>query len=500
VLPDSLRRYVAATATAIGCDPSFVALPLLCCLATAIGNKRVIRLKRSWSEPAIIWAAIVGKSGTHKTPAIQAAMQFLHYYQNRAIEQHAKEVRKYEDELAVYERDNAAWKTSRKKGPAEPPPRPPQEPVCQRYVTTDVTIEALAVMLSVQPDGLLVVRDELAGWLGGIAEYKGGRGSDLGHWLALWSAGPLTIDRKTGQTKMLHAPRAGASILGGIQPGVLKKAIGQEHMQDGLCARLLLAMPEASPVRWTEATVDPQVEAQLARVFERLLAMEPAVDADGRPAPIEIPLSDGARWIWVEYYNRHREEIIGLDDDLAAAWSKLEAYTARFALIFQLSAWAAGEQNASGVVIDEAAMRSAIALSDWFGNEVRRVYGILAESELERQERELIELIRRKGGRLTTRELMRASRRYTKAREADGALNDLVRSGSGRWEPVPAGREGGKPTRVFQLTDEADVDITTANAGNDEVMSTSTQTANQNGHDLDAINRLFAEAGEVEQP
>ena len=78
-------------------------------------------------------------------------------------------------------------------------------------------------------------RDELAGWLGGIAEYKGGKGSDLGHWLACWSAVPLTVDRKTGAVKMLHVPRAAVSIVGGIQPGVLRAAIGREHLQDGLC-------------------------------------------------------------------------------------------------------------------------------------------------------------------------------------------------------------------------------------------------------------------------
>ena len=103
------------------------------------------------------------------------------------------------------------------------------EPVCERYVTTDTTIEALAAMLAGQFDGLLVSRDELAGWLGGMAEYKGGKGSDLGHWLACWSGVPLTVDRKTGAVKMLHVPRAAVSIVGGIQPGVLQGAIGREH-------------------------------------------------------------------------------------------------------------------------------------------------------------------------------------------------------------------------------------------------------------------------------
>lgn len=457
-LPAAVAPFVAAAASAIGCDPSFVALPLLACLARAIGNKRVIRLKRTWTEPAILWAAIVGKSGTHKTPAIQTAMQFLQRKQAEAIAQHDEALAQFEQEKALYERDYAAWKRLKKN--TEPPPWPPQEPVCQRYVTTDTTIEALASLLAAQFDGLLVSRDELAGWLGGIAEYKGGKGSDLGHWLASWSAAPLTVDRKTGTTKMLHVPRAAVSIVGGIQPGVLRTAIGQEHLQDGMCARLLLAMPDPKPVRWSEAIVDPPTEAALASVFDGLLSLEPAADEDGHPAPFAMPLTAEAKVAWVEYYNRHRAELADLDDDLAAAWSKLEAYAARFALTFQLCSWAAGD--AEGDAVDEASIRAGIALADWFGGEARRVYAVLAESEADREDRELVELIQRKGGSVTPRDLMRCSRRYATSAGAEAALDALAKAGRGSWQNVPTGPKGGKPTRVFCCADTVDVDNTPA--------------------------------------
>jgi hypothetical protein len=182
VLPAVVSEFVAAASRAIGCDPAFVALPLLGCLARAIGNKRIIRLKRTWAEPAIIWAAIVGKSGTHKTPALQAATSFLNRAQAKAIADFENAKAHHDQEIALYERDYAAWKRSKS---SEPPPWPPVEPVCNRFITTDCTIEALAFLLHSQYDGVLVPRDELAGWLGGIAEYKGGKGSDLGHWLAV---------------------------------------------------------------------------------------------------------------------------------------------------------------------------------------------------------------------------------------------------------------------------------------------------------------------------
>jgi Protein of unknown function (DUF3987) len=237
-LPSAIAQYISEASAAIGCDPSFVALPLLACLARAIGNKRVIQLKRTWREPAIVWAAIVGKSGSHKSPALQASTAVLDRKQADAILQFEEAQKTYDQDRALYERDFAAWKRSKS---TDPPPWEPEEPHLTRYIVNDITIEALADRLYRQYDGVLVRRDELAGWFGGIAEYKGGQGSDLGHWLASWSAAPLAVDRKTGAIKTVHVPRAAVNIIGGIQPSVLRAAIGREHMQDGLCARLLLA-------------------------------------------------------------------------------------------------------------------------------------------------------------------------------------------------------------------------------------------------------------------
>ena len=50
-LPAVVGKYVESSAAALGCDASYVALPLLSALASAVGNTRRVRLKASWSEP-----------------------------------------------------------------------------------------------------------------------------------------------------------------------------------------------------------------------------------------------------------------------------------------------------------------------------------------------------------------------------------------------------------------------------------------------------------------
>ena len=77
LLPSVLREYVRAIANSLNVEVAFVFLPLLSALAAAIGNSRNIRLKKGFVQPAILWTAIVARSGSRKSPALSAAMNFL---------------------------------------------------------------------------------------------------------------------------------------------------------------------------------------------------------------------------------------------------------------------------------------------------------------------------------------------------------------------------------------------------------------------------------------
>src|SRR5262249_8280260 len=54
-LPEVLRQYVAEGATALGCDPSMIAVPVLATCAGAVGYTRVVSPKRDWREPLVTW-------------------------------------------------------------------------------------------------------------------------------------------------------------------------------------------------------------------------------------------------------------------------------------------------------------------------------------------------------------------------------------------------------------------------------------------------------------
>ena len=89
----------------------------------------------------------------------------------------------------------------------------------RRYLTQDATIEKLGELLRDNPRGLLVFRDELAGWLRNLD--KPGRDGDREFFLEAWNGtGDYTVDRIGRGT--VYIPAITVSIVGGIQPGKLE--------------------------------------------------------------------------------------------------------------------------------------------------------------------------------------------------------------------------------------------------------------------------------------
>ncbi|MEX2175365.1 MAG: DUF3987 domain-containing protein [Pirellulaceae bacterium] len=455
-LPEPLRGFVAAGAKAIGCDSSYLALPLLTALAAAIGSTRRVQLKRGWAAPAILWVAIVGESGTAKTPAFKLVMRPVRERQRKALERHADAMRNYEADLAHYDKAFAEWKRDKKA--TNDPPEKPEAPHADRCIVSDTTVEALAPLLLANPRGLLLARDELAGWIGSFDRYSGGKGgADAAHWLSMHNGESIIVDRKTGIPRTIYVPQAAVCVCGGIQPAILHRALGSEHRESGLAARLLLTCPPRMAKRWTEADIDPAAEAEIARLVDRLYELQSTESDEGELRPVAVGLTAEAKTAWKAYYNTHAQEQADLAGELSAAWSKLEEYAARLALVVHFARWAADDPTlASADVVDAASMAAGIRLANWFKGEARRVYSLLGESNEDRDRRRLVEWIERKGGSATPRDVQMGCRWLREAGAAETTLEQLAKAGWGNWEPTPPGRRG-QPTRHFRLATRATV-------------------------------------------
>jgi hypothetical protein len=445
-LPPTMARFVREAACAVGCDEAIVAMPALAAAAGAIGATRTLRLKRTWYEPAVLWCVVVSPSGAMKSQGRKLVLAPILRRQKKELEVHREAMRAFGPLQAIYEKDLAAWKKSKS---SEPPPEAPESPQLRELLLSDTTVEAVAKALYANPRGVLLDRDELAAWFGSFDAYKSGKGSDAQNWMNTHGAGYVKVNRSSATGAPLFVERACVSVCGTIQPSILTRALSSEHRESGFAARLLIANPPRRAKCWTDDEVSDATEAEFTSDLLSLLDLEFGADEEGDPIPRTLRLSPTAQRRFVTFVNRHGAEGIERDGDEAAAWSKLEGYAARLALVFALF------EDPDAVEVSDDQLARAIALVEWFGHEAARFYRGARETPEEAAGRLLYEWIVAHGGAATPAEVARSGpRAYRgKANEVEAVMIALVGRGLGAWSSLPAGPKGGRPTRVFTVTE-----------------------------------------------
>ena len=181
-------------------------------------------------------------------------------------------------------------------------------------------------------------------------------------------------------------------------------------------------------------------------MFSLLYALKLERDREDQLYPKRMRFTSKGKRRFIKFFNKHNKEQKGLSGCEAAAWSKLEAYAVRLAMLIQLL------RHPESIEVDAKSVAAAIKLVDWFKHETRRIYAVLVESDEESNQRELVELIRRKDGSITARDLMQAKRQYRgDAEQARAALSKLADQGLGHWETVPPSKKGGRAKQHFVL-------------------------------------------------
>jgi hypothetical protein len=432
LLPSILQEYVLATAESVDVDAAWSFFPHLDAIATAIGNTRSIYLKPGYVEPPNFFIAIIGRSGERKNPVLR--LSFLpvieHEWELHRSNRAAQEL--YEEELD-------AWAGKKKnRGPK------PQPPAIQTCLMGDLTIEVLTSRLQDNPHGICVYKDELGHHFTSFDQYRAQKGSDVSHWCSLHTGDHFALDRRTDNRHIrIRYPRI--NITGAIQPSVLRRVLTPEYFEQGLAARFLFVFPDPRRSKWTDAVVPDDVTKAMRELFEKLWGLAPAKSDYGESQPQEIPLVEGAKEVFVAFYNECGGVAFDSPEHEAAAWNKLPGYAARCALVGQLA------HDPGSKVITAEAMQAACDLMQWQGRETTRVYAALVETPFQREQRTLLEFVERHGGVVTVRDVMRNYRRLKDQREqAEFELNMLVKSGFGKWTERRTGARGPRAV-YFQL-------------------------------------------------
>ena len=387
----TIRQFVRQAAASVGCPVDYIGLSTLAAASAAIGDTRRIVIKRDWTESPAIFGMIVGGPASKKTPAMNLALRPV---RERQMALKAEYKRQREE----YKTAHANYRNALKDDPDE---REPEKPALGRIYADDTTVERLADVLHENRRGLLIIKDELSGWLGAMNQYKqGGKGADRQFWLSAHTNQPVSVDRKSLEEPVIVA-RPFVSIVGGIQPEVLPD-FGKDR-GDGLIDRFIPVYPEPRVGRWSDDEISENVREEYARTLGSLYKLRHAND-DEDPFPSRVPMTSEAKALFVEEYNRLHDELEapGFPQRLRPAWGKLEAYFARFALILAMTRIAElGNQGQSTVVerITQEDMAGAIQLLRYFKNHVRRVYtGLYGDSPSDRLAADLRDFLISQGG------------------------------------------------------------------------------------------------------
>jgi hypothetical protein len=311
VFPPVLQEFVTAQSRIIGVDAASMAVCVLATLSGALDHRFTLKMMRhgNWYASPRFWGLLYGDASTKKTPAINAA--------TKPLEDHQRELQfEYQASLSAYELARAMGTDQEKLEKPQPPPR---------FVVWDTTIEKLGELLARSDRGLLVKRDEFAGWIGSMEKYGGSAraaGANRAFWLQAYDGGSYAVDRVGRGEIFIHNLSVG--LIGGIQPERMSELQGLTS--DGLLQRFIATVMQAPTL-----PIDQPVNTSAYDALIRKLIRQP---------PRVLTLSDEALEVMSnlrEYLHHLAQAAGGLALGFQSFVGKLQGTAGTIALLLEMA-------------------------------------------------------------------------------------------------------------------------------------------------------------------
>lgn len=398
MIPNSIRTWIVDVSERMQIPLEYVATPAIVAAGSLIGRKVSLRPipKDPWFVIPNLWGFIVGDPGTMKSPAIAEAMRPLEKIAKRSRDDFRRESRERQaderNSLLQIEALKESLKMNFKCGnPALIAKQKEElarllenrEPVKEkRYKTNDPTVEKLAVILQENPNGILLLRDELSGWLETLN--KAGREGSREFYLEAWNGNSsYTVDRIGRGTQ--HVDALCLSIYGTIQPAKLEDYIDStvsSKGDDGFLERFQMVVYPEKPKSWRLINRSPDsiAEKQAFEVFEHL---DKLTGSDFHmDSTSEIPFilySEEAQIIADQWRERLEERLLQDNESkiFQAHLSKFRSLMPNLSLIFSLI------RSASMKVeeVDIEDTRMAVSWCEFLESHARKIYEKIINEE-----------------------------------------------------------------------------------------------------------------------
>lgn len=459
-LPESFRPVVDDVSERMQTPPDFAAASTIVSLAGCVNRRAMVQPKKhdaSWKKACNIWGGIVGRPGVMKSPVLETTTRPLKTTEGVWRKEFEAESAKYELEREEAELSLQAWreqvKAAKKKGDTTIPPRPSvpsASPTQKRLLLQDATFEKLHEILAENPAGILVLRDELTGFLSQLD--RQGREGERAFYLSAWNGNDgHSIDR-IGRGS-IYVDACCVSLFGGIQPGrlrtYLQDALQDGPANDGLMQRFQVIVWPDPPKTWELVDRAPNTKAEEdARIVYAKLAALPVDE------PRTLKFEPNAQELFNAWFSELESKIRSdeLHPALVAHLAKYRSLMPVLAALYELADWAAGLDG--GEAISLAHAQQSAAFCEYLESHAKRIYSCIVSPEM-RGARELSRHISR--GDLRTRFKMRELYRHdwsglstpSQARSAVEILED-----AGWVRPAPQKPETGRPSEIFDINPE----------------------------------------------
>ena len=398
LLPKPLSAWCSDIAERMQVPLECVAGPAIVMFASLIGRKVVIRPKRKdkWEKAPNLWGMIVSPPGTLKTPTLNAVLKPIHDLDNRAQTESDAAREKFNELEFVAKTEIDALKDSLKKAVKEGKLENIEE--CKnrlqlavrklenskitekRYIANDPTTEKLLTIIADNPQGILLYRDELSGWLETMQ--KSGREGDRQFFLESWNGdSPYKMDRISRGT--ISVEGLCLSVLGGLQPVVFDNYVSSVvkggKSDDGLLQRFQILIYPERRKGWKRIDREPDEKAE-----EVICSIVKAIDAIPVPKRTndgieryQLGYSEDAQKIaddWVEALE-HRLESDSISPIYEAHLGKYRSLMPSLAVVFSLINEISLDENSIPQEVDVQSVQLAISWCSFLESHAKKGYG-----------------------------------------------------------------------------------------------------------------------------
>lgn len=248
--PMATRMFIQEIARVYGVPVDFPAVSVLAAVAAAL-RKQIYTDQRYKNYPQL-WIMIVASSGIGKSEPLKLAFAPLEESDRSAAKQ-------YESEYSAFEARLLAAGSRKEQAPLQR-----ERPVYKQCLITDTTPEALYRAIAIN-DGITLYRDELAGWFRDFGRYN--KSGEVQNYLSIFNNRQIQLARKGDGNRLIVDPYL--SIVGTIQPDVLRSTLKQDQMLDnGMAQRFLFAFPDHVKRSYTTThTLNPELTESYARMI-----------------------------------------------------------------------------------------------------------------------------------------------------------------------------------------------------------------------------------------